>query len=299
MDAFQLKLFTYAVRYGSLSKAAEQTSITQSAASQSIARLEAELNTKLFIREKRRIQPSRDGLLFYSHAINILKEIETAQQELSENKSKISGMLYLQVLAASALLPQLLYNFMVSYPDVQFRMVQLVQPEDYDLSISATIENHLPPSSELLFEEEVFLAVPPDHHLAPYQTIHLSETQHEHFVMMRAGSNLRQLANTFCKRTGFEPQILFEADNPFMLREMISMGLGVAFLPRVSWTSFIDEKIKLLRIADMQCVRRIYIHVPAGRTSSRTVIAFKQYAIDYFKKFAENVQGSSIITTSI
>lgn len=288
MDFFQLKLFTLVVRYNSLSKAAEKMNITQPAASQSIARLESELGAKLFIREKRHIHLNREGSMFYTHAVNILQEMDTAVQELSEHKGKVAGMIHLQVFAASALVPKLLYDFMAAYPEVQFHMVQQLNLDEFDLCINATIDDTLPPNSEFLFEEEVMLAVPPTHRLASCEVITLAEAQHEHYIMMRKGSTLRTIANSFCHKAGFEPQVLFEADNPSLLREMISMGLGVAFLPCISWMSVIDERIKLLRITDMNCKRKIYIHVPPGRTSSHTISTFKTHALAYFKHIVES-----------
>ncbi len=289
MDIFQLQLFSLVVRYNSLSKAAEEMSITQPAASQSIARLESELGCKLFIREKRRIYLNREGKLFHKHAINILKEMDIAVQEISENSGKVAGMLHLQVFAASALVPKLLFDFMAAYPEVQFHMVQQLNLEEYDICINATIDPALPPNSELLFEEEIMLAVPHTHRLAVCESINLSETKDEHYIMLRKGSALRAIANHFCNQAGFEPQVHFEADNPSLLREIISMGLGVAFLPRISWKSVIDERIKLLRITDMHCSRKIYLHVPSGRISSNTVATFKEYALSYFKNTAESV----------
>lgn len=288
MDIFQLKLFTLVVRYNSLSKAAEEMNITQPAASQSIARLESELGARLFNREKRRIHLNREGSLFYNHALNILKEMDVAIQEISDNRGKVAGMLHLQVFAASAMVPRLLYDFISAYPEVQFHMVQQVNLDEFDVCINATSDASLPPNSELLFEEEVMLAVPPTHPLAFRESINLAETKDEHYIMLRKGSTLRTIANSFCNKAGFEPQVLFEADNPSLLREMISMGLGVAFLPCISWKSVIDERIKLLRITDMSCKRKIYMHVPSGRTASHTVSTFKQYTMEYFRKIAEN-----------
>ena len=292
MDIDQLKLFVAIIHQDSLSGAAEQVSITQSAASQSIARLEAEMGVKLFTRSKKGLTLNQEGKLFYSHAVNILNEVEAAQQEISDTKGKVTGMLNLQVLAASALIPRLLYDFLQAYPEINFHMVQRKNVEEYDICINATANaasNELPASACQLLEEEVMLAVPArEHSFAEKDCISLNEAKNENFIMMRHGSVLRTLANSACYQAGFSPHIVFEADNPSMVREMIRMGLGVAFLPRISWNIDQDQQdIHLLHIENPECRRTIYLQTPNSRGLSRSVATFRSFAVEYFQKLGQ------------
>ena len=283
MDIDQLKLFVSVIQHDSLSAAAEQINITQSAASQSIARLETEVGAKLFTRSKKGLVLNQEGKLFYSHAINILNEAEAAEQEISANSGRVTGMLNLQVLAASALIPKLVYDFRQKYPDVDFHIVQHRNLDEYDVCINAT-SSELPHGAQKLLEEEVMLAVPASHHsLADRDSINLIETRNEDFIMMRRGGVLRTLANSACYQAGFSPHIVFESDNPSLVREMISMGLGVAFLPSVSWRSVQGKGIHLLHIENPPCLRTIYLQTPSRHGLSRSVATFRDFTVDYFE----------------
>ena len=113
----------------------------------------------------------------------------------------------------------------------------------------------------------------------------LEEALNEKYIMMRQGIPLRVLCNKFCRQAGFEPKVVFEGDNPSVVREMISMSLGVAFLPCISWHNIVDKNIHLLHIEEPVCRRRAYIISPRFRRESVAVATFKAYAITYFSGF--------------
>src|SRR5665213_440458 len=68
---------------GSFSAAAEALSYTQSAISQSIARLEAETGTTLVVRDRRGIRPTAAGATLVGHAETIFAQVEAAEADLA------------------------------------------------------------------------------------------------------------------------------------------------------------------------------------------------------------------------
>ncbi len=280
----QLRLFSSVARTRSMSKTAQEMNITQSAVSQSIARLEQELGVRLFLREKRRLILQESGEKFYTHVISILRELNEARQDLSRLQSKVSGVLRLQVFAASALIPRLLYEFSNMYPDVRYQMIRHKENSDFDLCIDYAPEEGMPTESDLLLDEEVLIAVPPSHPLAVRSSILLRELQNDNFILMRSGTVLRRLTNRVCSQAGFEPRVVFESDNPSTVRSMISMGLGVAFVPEVSWHNVADRNIVLLHVSNPPCRRRLCIYPWRRAGGSPAVEAFREYAISYFER---------------
>ena len=124
MDMDQLRLFVAVARSSSMSRSASELNISQSAVSQSISRMEDELGVKLFTRKYRGLILCDEGCSFFSHAINILSELDEARREIKEQKGVVAGTIRLRVLVASALIPRLLYEFLHLYPQVQFEMVE-------------------------------------------------------------------------------------------------------------------------------------------------------------------------------
>ncbi len=290
MDIDQLRLFASVARTRSMSKTALENNITQSAVSQSIARLEQELGAQLFSREKKRLILKESGEKFYGHVINILRELKEAQQDFHSMQNKVSGVLRLQVLAASALMPQLLYEFSSLYPDVRYQMIQHNENNDFDLCIDYMPDEGMSGESDLLLDEEVLIAVPPTHPFAVRSSILLNELRDDSFILMRSGTVLRQLTNRVCRQAGFEPRVVFESDNPSTVRSMIAMGLGVAFVPEVSWHNVADQNIVLLHVSNPPCRRRLCIHSWQQASNRPVVDTFREYAISYFKRTQRRVK---------
>lgn len=283
MDIAQLKLFVSIVHLKTISRAAESMNITQSAASQSLAKLEGWLGCRLFVRRKRGLELCPEGSIFFTHAINILKEVELAQQELNATQQQITGMLHLRVYAASAIMPRLIYNFHQDYPGVQISMNQYMSEDDFDLCITTGEFGSLPSGAKKLYEEEIMLAVPANHpKFQSLSAISLLEIADENFIMTRSGSSLRILANRIFRQASIEPHILFEGDNPSVVRELITMGLGIAFFPRISWQNIIDDSIHLVHLMAPTCSRSLFIYSPANRVVTSTIQTFMNYATNYF-----------------
>lgn len=284
----QIKLFIAVAEHQSISRAAMRVNLSQSAASQSIAKLEKEIGTELFARNNRGLELNREGMVFYQYAKKTIADLEIALQEINNAKGKINGLIRLQILATSAQIPQLISDFISLYPEVQFKMVQNKHIDDFDVCITTDSDPSLPERAEMLWVEKILLAVPPDRHpFSDSDSVFLEDAKDENFIMMRDGSMLRALANSLCLKAGFEPRIVFESDNPSIVRDMISKGLGVAFIPQLSWSRIIDKRIHLLQIVQPESYRRIFIYSPERIMASKTILTFIDFAKRYYQSLSE------------
>src|ERR1700758_922753 len=81
MDLRQLRYFVGIVQAGSVSRAADQMHVAQSALSHHLAALESELDRQLVTRGPKGIQLTDAGGVLYRHAEAILRRIEFAKQD--------------------------------------------------------------------------------------------------------------------------------------------------------------------------------------------------------------------------
>src|ERR1700689_2317281 len=81
MDLRQLRYFVGIVQAGSLSRAADQLHVAQSAISHHLATLESELNRQLVTRGPKGIQLTDAGSVLYRHAEAILRHVEFAKYD--------------------------------------------------------------------------------------------------------------------------------------------------------------------------------------------------------------------------
>lgn len=91
MDIRLLRYFLAAAREGNITRAAESLHISQPSLSKQLIELEDELGKKLFIRGKRRLTLTADGVLLRRRAEEITELLDKTERELSRGASEISG----------------------------------------------------------------------------------------------------------------------------------------------------------------------------------------------------------------
>lgn len=91
MELRVLRYFLAVAREGSITGAAQALHITQPTLSKQLMDLETELGKTLFLRGKRQITLTEDGLLLKQRAEEILDLVDKTEKDLSEVSSDISG----------------------------------------------------------------------------------------------------------------------------------------------------------------------------------------------------------------
>lgn len=91
MEIRQLRYFLKIAELGSFSRASQVLHIAQPALSQQIAQLEAELGHALLHRLRTGVQPTEQGLAFYSHAQRILKLIDDSGNVVGAPQGQLRG----------------------------------------------------------------------------------------------------------------------------------------------------------------------------------------------------------------
>src|SRR5688500_3623026 len=76
-----IQVFAQVVESGSFAKAAGRLGLSTSAASRHVAELEAHLQTRLLNRTTRRVSLTESGQAFYERAVQLLADLEEAEQE--------------------------------------------------------------------------------------------------------------------------------------------------------------------------------------------------------------------------
>lgn len=107
MDIKQLAYFIEVVKEKSFTKAASNCFISQPALSKSMKQLEAELNAKLFNRNTRTVEITKEGSIIYNEAIEILHNFKRMQQKLEYAQFE---QLCSITLAVSPILSELYFN---------------------------------------------------------------------------------------------------------------------------------------------------------------------------------------------
>ncbi|MBZ4679402.1 MULTISPECIES: LysR family transcriptional regulator [Shewanella] len=119
-----LKIFSETARQGSLSRVAQLLDLTPAATSAAIKRLEAQLNTVLFVRSTRSLRLTQEGEIFLQHCNEALNILDDGFQAIQRGQSLLKGKLQLSLpsdLGRNRLLP-ILDEFMERHPQVSIRV---------------------------------------------------------------------------------------------------------------------------------------------------------------------------------
>jgi DNA-binding transcriptional LysR family regulator len=137
-----IRAFAQVVESGSFAKAAERLGLSTSAASRHVAELESHLQTRLLNRTTRRVSLTESGRAFYERSVQLLADLEEAEQEASSAAVVPRGTIRLTTSVNFGVrhLAPAIADFLAAHREVRFdvslsdRIVDLVE-EGFDLAI--------------------------------------------------------------------------------------------------------------------------------------------------------------------
>lgn len=137
-----MQVFAKVVEAGSFARAAERLNISTSVASRQVADLEAHLQTRLLHRTTRKLSLTESGQAFYERALQVLADLDEAEQAAARNVAVPRGTIKLNAALAFGILHlgPVLEDYLARYPEVSIdvtlsdRVVDLVE-EGYDLAL--------------------------------------------------------------------------------------------------------------------------------------------------------------------
>jgi DNA-binding transcriptional LysR family regulator len=290
MELSQLKYFQSLANIHQFTKAAQACSVSQSALSRSIAKLEDELGTQLLHRTGQGATLTSAGEHFLFHVDRVLRELATAQQEIAATTEGNSGVVNLSFLHSFGgyILPMLLSEFHARYPQIRIKLnqnnsaylAQQVAEGKTDLCLCSNMVMSDNLAWNYLWSEELFAVVPKDHPLAVRASIELSELESEPLITMKPSYSLRMVVDQSFELASSHPEVVFEGDDVNTLASLVAARLGVSLLPHIPSTDHLG--IVYIPISFPTCRRAVGIAWNANRPLSPAALRFQQFIIKHF-----------------
>lgn len=302
MEFHQLRDFVAVASTGSFSEAAIQIRVAQPSLSKAVQRLEVEVGEKLFIRSKRSTRLTPAGEVLYRRALRILNEAEQAHREIAEANGLKQGVVKVGVLPTISpyFLPRVLAQFIQAFPTVRVsvdedktsNLLKSVENGDIDFAI---VSLPIPKNGferEILFQEELLLAVPPKHPLAIQAKVDVRDLASERFILMKEGHCLADQVLTFCHKNGSKLQIVLETSQIETVQALVISGLGISLVPQMARFS---GKIPLVyrSLEHPKPTRTVIIVWRKGAGHARAASVFLNDLRQISKAFLETLQNSS------
>lgn len=125
MEIRLLRSFLAIAEEGSITAASTRLHITQPALSRQLAQLESELGCKLFVRDKRRITLTEDGMLLMRRAKEILSLVALTESEMASRDASMEGTISIGTgeLSSMRTLASMIAGFREMHPNVRFNLL--------------------------------------------------------------------------------------------------------------------------------------------------------------------------------
>ena len=285
LDLKRLRVLREVAERGSFSAAAESLYVSQSAISQQITALEAEVGTQLLLRLRSGPVLTDAGSLLVGHAEAAMARLEQAERDLDQLSGKGAGELRLVSFpsASVSIVSRASRLFHERFPGVRLSLSEgdpevslpTLKRGAADLVLAYDFEvEPIGGDRDLILthmlDEEMHVALPAGHPLAGEDCIRLDQLSEESWLCGTGDGSCRRLTIGSCERAGFQPNVLYESDDYNVMQAFIAAGMGVTLLPDLTLLN-VHPGVAIVDVAPEPPVRRIWaVTLCAGSRSTAT-----------------------------
>lgn len=260
----QLKYFVVVANQESITKASNILYVSQPAVSKMIKQLEDELETKLFDRTGRTLKLNRSGKLFYSYVNDSLEELDRGINAVKGGPDKVEHPISLLMEVASPFIPAIVSTFKQKFPNVRLNIAQHnVRETDFkqfDFIITTKPLEGL--TNVPVLKEEILVGWNINYGYSK-QFVEPKDLRGEKIIGLSKNNPLRLTIDNYFNKRDITLDYMYEADDPATVRGLIEAGIGLSFIPSVTWQT-IEPRVQLARLSPDPLQRTIYLSSPYG-----------------------------------
>ena len=238
----QLKCFKAVSEELNFRKAAKNLNMSQPPVTRHIMNLEYNLKTKLFDRNSRSVKLTKDGMLFLTHATEIISRIDDASKILENSKDKLSGSISLGFVPSMAndILPIIASYLNQKIPQIKlifkeymsYEQVPALNAGNLDIGLTRLPKDLNSFKYSRVVSEPYFLAVNVNNPLSTKNNLSISDLHNIDFIMYDAvvGRYSFELLSSLFLNTGVKPNFVQYVSQPSVFLGLVKASLGVALL---------------------------------------------------------------------
>ena len=294
MNIEYLDFFCKVALAGSISKAAKESHISQSALSQQILKLEEKLGYKLLERSNKGVELTDKGLIVLKYADNIINTYKTMLQELKlddekERQIKIEACWSI----ATYSLPCVMYEIKKKFGNYSYEL----NPNEAD-EIEQRLLNNIcdigviynkPKNSDLSYykigKDRMVLVAPQDYEIE--DEIDFEEFIKHPFILLNDRVYVIDAINKKLNTIDLKIEdlnILYNSESAESVKSSVLNGFGIGFLPYTSIKKELyNKQLKEINIRDLYIEYDMYLIYNKNIKEDEALHNF----VEYFKKTAK------------
>lgn len=252
----QLAYFTKTAELGSMTRAANQLFVAQSAISTSISQLEQSVGEKLLVRQRSRgVVLTEQGRKFYSAAVKVLRSAEDAS--LSLRPGEVSGSLTAGCFTTLSQfwVPPLFERAADIYPDLELDIRECSADEltryitTREMEVALAYDFDYGPDVEFTSVGvlSLYAGVSEHSHFAGRSEVSLLELVEEPLILLNLGKSSNYFLSVF-RELGLTPNVSFRFQSFEAVRSMAARGHGYTILNQQPVHGLTNEGLRLVPV---------------------------------------------------
>lgn len=271
MTLQQLKYIVAIDKFRNFAKAADACEISQPTLSAMLAKLEEELDVRIFERNNKNVKPTIVGEKLLAQAKKALMEAGRIEEIAAEEKNSLTGKLTLSIgtTIAPYILPQFIKKYTEAYPGVELviremktpNMLAAIQSSDVDAAI-AIADNSQQGLFEIPLYTEKFFVYLSENCWRKLPVFKPENLEHEQMWIMKDAQCLRESAFSFCKARS-KGKHIYEAGSVETLVRVVDINGGFTIIPELHIPFLADDQRQNIRSieGDFLSQRRVSLYI--------------------------------------
>ncbi|ANR69525.1 LysR family transcriptional regulator [Staphylococcus equorum] len=242
MEFKDLKIFQSVSDHESISRAAESLNYVQSHVTSRIKSLEAELNTKLFLRHNKGTTLTSEGRKLEEYVQQILKTMNEINDEFGDTEQP-TGRLNIGTVETVTKLPNVLSMFRISCPkvslsidtDVTEKITKKVVDKTLDCAFISGFDNHTLINKIELFQEKLIL-------ISSDKNMSLKDLSLMPMLVFKNGCNYRRNLKLWLNDINVKNPKLVEFGTLETIIGSVKSGLGISLVPESTVSNYLEKE---------------------------------------------------------
>ena len=282
MSLKQYRAFVKTVERSSVSLAAEELGVSQSALTQNLNALERDFGFKLLVRSRAGVHLTREGRKVYPAVQQVVQADDALRQTVQEERERGGHVIRIATFKSVAVswLPAMMKAFQSDHPEAQFKLFDGAYAEVDEYVRSGAVDFgfvSLPDalSCEMIpVKKDRLLAVLPKGH--PLQeAVHVPAAQFGSEPVVSLVDSTNRDAQRYLTSQGVTPDIRFQTADDYALISMVESGLGICITHELVLQS--DRHDVLIKELDPPAHRTIAIAIPDLKSAPELVREFVKF----------------------
>ena len=284
MEFRQIQYFITLYEDGSVTRAARRLHIVQSALSMQMAKLEAEVGQRLFVRTPQGMQPTPEGRRLYRLFLPVVTGYQRAREQVIEATGELNGEVRFGMIAtiAQGVLVDAILEFSPAHPKVELSMtdgfsgdlIDAVALGQLDAAVINKPRRALTLNSETIADEDLLLVMGPAHADVP-ASLRFSGMSALKLVFPTRRHGLRGIIENFAEAEDVHLSPSLEIDSISAILKLVRESDFCTLLPHVAVRGLLERaEVKVHRFVSPRLRRTIVAVTDPSRPLNPAAAAF-------------------------